>query len=130
MLALQRQLTRRSALVGISRWSSTDSSMVEAWERKARKEAKGQDPYQTFSSKNRDVGSRINHVFMVLADHNCIAKCFYLRKRSILMIFLLHHLQGVDLKPVYSKSDLESLPDYGEEFPGVSPFTRGPYASM
>lgn len=46
------------------------------------------------------------------------------------MVPLLHYLQGVDLKPVYSKSDLDVLPDYGEEFPGVSPFTRGPYASM
>jgi len=61
MLALQRQLTRRSALVGISRWSSTDSSVVQSWETKARKEAKGQDPYETFSSKNRDVGIRIFH---------------------------------------------------------------------
>ncbi|KAG7666721.1 putative Methylmalonyl-CoA mutase, mitochondrial [Nannochloris sp. 'desiccata'] len=73
--------------------------MVEAWETKARKEAKGQDPYQAFRSKNHDVGVRMKHV-------------------------------GVDLKPVYSKSDLDVLPDYGEEFPGVSPFTRGPYASM
>lgn len=48
--------------MGISRWSSTDSSMVEAWETKARKEAKGQDPYQAFRSKNHDVGVRMKHV--------------------------------------------------------------------
>jgi hypothetical protein len=62
MLALQRQLTRRSALVVISRFSSTDSSLLEAWEAKARKEAKGQDPYQVFGSKNHDVGFSLKYL--------------------------------------------------------------------
>ena len=39
-------------------------------------------------------------------------------------------LQGMRVKPVYSRRDLDGLKDYGEEFPGVYPFTRGPYASM
>ncbi len=44
------------------------------------------------------------------------------------MVSILHYkMQGVELKPVYGKSDIDALP---EEFPGVSPFTRGPYASM
>ncbi|KAK3251552.1 hypothetical protein CYMTET_39111 [Cymbomonas tetramitiformis] len=35
--------------------------------------------------------------------------------------------EGFDVKPVYTKADVESLED---EAPGVYPFTRGPYASM
>ncbi|KAH8550542.1 methylmalonyl-coenzyme A mutase [Umbelopsis sp. PMI_123] len=38
-----------------------------------------------------------------------------------------HTPEGLDVKPVYSKSDTE---DIEEELPGKFPFTRGPYASM
>jgi len=40
-------------------------------------------------------------------------------------------LQGIPLKPVYSLHDVQDLRAYIDpEFPGVFPFTRGPYASM
>ncbi len=74
MLALQRQLARRSALLVISRLSSSDSSL--AWEAKARKEAKGQDPYQTFGSKNHDVGFGIKHSKGLALDHILLKSIF------------------------------------------------------
>lgn len=36
----------------------------------------------------------------------------------------------IHLMPVYSGLDVAGQPDYGSEFPGVYPYTRGPYASM
>uniref|UniRef100_A0A8D0HPQ0 Methylmalonyl-CoA mutase, mitochondrial n=1 Tax=Sphenodon punctatus TaxID=8508 RepID=A0A8D0HPQ0_SPHPU len=38
-----------------------------------------------------------------------------------------HTPEGIDIKPLYSRRDTESLP---EELPGVKPFTRGPYPTM
>lgn len=38
-------------------------------------------------------------------------------------------MQGIGRKPVYTHKDVEHLLDE-EEFPGVFPYTRGPYASM
>ena len=35
--------------------------------------------------------------------------------------------EGIDIKPIYTKEDTESLP---EELPGKFPFTRGPYPTM
>lgn len=34
------------------------------------------------------------------------------------------------LKPVYSRKDSDQLKSHGDEYPGVFPYTRGPYASM
>ncbi|XP_064473030.1 methylmalonyl-CoA mutase, mitochondrial-like [Ornithodoros turicata] len=35
--------------------------------------------------------------------------------------------EGITLKPLYTKADVEGLP---EDFPGLFPFTRGPYPTM
>ena len=37
--------------------------------------------------------------------------------------------EGIDIKPVYSKEDVSGI-DYSNEFPGVTPNTRGPYPTM
>lgn len=79
MLALQRQLTRRSALLVISRFTSTDSSLVEAWEAKARKEAKGKDPYEAFGSKNHDVGAISTHATYCIPRSSFNCKIYFFR---------------------------------------------------
>jgi methylmalonyl-CoA mutase len=38
-----------------------------------------------------------------------------------------HTAEGIDVKPLYTKADTESLDD---ELPGKFPFTRGPYTTM
>ncbi|KAJ8378806.1 hypothetical protein AAFF_G00236230 [Aldrovandia affinis] len=38
-----------------------------------------------------------------------------------------HTPEGLSIKPVYTRSDSEAIPD---EIPGVFPFTRGPYPTM
>nr|CAG8460882.1 2682_t:CDS:10 [Entrophospora candida] len=38
-----------------------------------------------------------------------------------------HTSEGIDVKPVFTKADVENVAD---EVPGKYPFTRGPYASM
>ncbi|WP_112312317.1 methylmalonyl-CoA mutase [Pseudogemmobacter bohemicus] len=38
-------------------------------------------------------------------------------------------LEGIEVKPLYTASDLAGLPQMGE-LPGVAPFTRGPRATM
>ncbi|KAJ3368145.1 hypothetical protein GGF31_006853 [Allomyces arbusculus] len=38
--------------------------------------------------------------------------------------------EGIDVKPLFTKDDVEGLPYVESEVPGVFPFTRGPYASM
>ncbi|KAF2076426.1 hypothetical protein CYY_002283 [Polysphondylium violaceum] len=38
-----------------------------------------------------------------------------------------HSPEGIDIKPLYTKSD---VPDLKDEVPGEYPFTRGPYATM
>ena len=35
--------------------------------------------------------------------------------------------EGITMKPVYTKADVEDLPD---EIPGKFPYTRGPYPTM
>ncbi len=37
--------------------------------------------------------------------------------------------EGIDVKPVYFDEDLKSI-DYLHSFPGLPPYTRGPYATM
>lgn len=37
--------------------------------------------------------------------------------------------EGIDIKPVYSKEDVSGI-DYENDFPGVTPNTRGPYPTM
>ena len=37
------------------------------------------------------------------------------------------YLQGLDIKPLYTKADTEHIED---EIPGKYPFTRGPYPTM
>ncbi|MDM9627976.1 methylmalonyl-CoA mutase [Rhizobium sp. S152] len=37
--------------------------------------------------------------------------------------------EGIDVKPVYTEDDIEGLPHLGS-LPGISPFTRGPRATM
>ncbi|KDD74370.1 methylmalonyl-CoA mutase, partial [Helicosporidium sp. ATCC 50920] len=88
--------TRRalgSAGLSAPTWRSlaTAAANQQAWEKKAAKEAKGKDPYETFGSVNSD---------------------------------------GITIKPVYAKSDIDDLKTIGDEYPGVYPYTRGPYASM
>ena len=36
-------------------------------------------------------------------------------------------MQGIDIKPLYTKADAEHIQD---EIPGKFPFTRGPYPTM
>ena len=36
-------------------------------------------------------------------------------------------MQGIDIKPLYTKADTEHIQD---EIPGKFPFTRGPYPTM
>ena len=33
--------------------------------------------------------------------------------------------QGIEVKPVYTAVDVEGLPGYGTELPGVFPYSRG-----
>ncbi|KAK2075972.1 hypothetical protein QBZ16_001308 [Prototheca wickerhamii] len=92
---------QRARLGSARRWAASladGQGSKPAWEARARKEAKGKDPYEVFGSTNTD---------------------------------------GVPLKPVYTGADVEGLGYVGEEvrvhvwaYPGVFPFTRGPYASM
>ncbi|KAL4428708.1 hypothetical protein ABPG77_009814 [Micractinium sp. CCAP 211/92] len=44
--------------------------------------------------------------------------------------FASTNADGIDVMPVYSALDVADQADYGSEFPGVFPYTRGPYASM
>lgn len=37
--------------------------------------------------------------------------------------------EGIDIKPLYTEGDRRALP-YLDSYPGLAPFTRGPYASM
>lgn len=37
--------------------------------------------------------------------------------------------EGIDIKPVYSKEDVSSI-DYLNDYPGITPNTRGPYPTM
>ena len=37
--------------------------------------------------------------------------------------------EGIDIKPVYSKEDVRGI-DYENDFPGITPNTRGPYPTM
>ena len=43
------------------------------------------------------------------------------------LIFAHYVIQGIDIKPVYTKTDTQHTE---EEMPGKFPFTRGPYATM
>ncbi|MDB6062273.1 MAG: methylmalonyl-CoA mutase [Verrucomicrobiaceae bacterium] len=40
-----------------------------------------------------------------------------------------HTAEGIDVKPLYTKADVENLP-FADTFPGLEPFTRGPQATM
>ena len=40
-----------------------------------------------------------------------------------------HTLEGIPVKPLYTRADVEALGE-APEIPGKFPFTRGPYASM
>ncbi|KFM27789.1 Methylmalonyl-CoA mutase, mitochondrial [Auxenochlorella protothecoides] len=73
------------------RCTSSVADGAQAWETRARKEAKGKDPYETFGSTNQD---------------------------------------GIPQKPVYTAADIADISGLDTEYPGVYPFTRGPYASM
>lgn len=128
---LAARTARRSSLF-LRQFAATagDGDPVAAWEAKASKEAKGGDPYKTFGSTNYDVSrcrseATPKYLSMIASEHFHV-----LRHLLFLHVLSLSLPQGFRLKPVYSKRDLEGLPDYGEEFPGVPPFTRGPYASM
>ena len=37
--------------------------------------------------------------------------------------------EGIDIKPLYTEDDRRDLP-YLDSYPGLAPFTRGPYATM
>ena len=37
--------------------------------------------------------------------------------------------EGIDIKPLYTEGDRHDLP-YLNSYPGLAPFTRGPYATM
>ena len=37
--------------------------------------------------------------------------------------------EGIDIKPLYTEQDRRGLP-YLDSYPGLAPFTRGPYATM
>ena len=50
----------------------------------------------------------------------------YAEKVTFFNEFLLL-FQGINLKPLYTKADVESVED---EVPGSYPFTRGPYPTM
>lgn len=41
-----------------------------------------------------------------------------------------HTADGIAVKPVYTREDLDALTDVQNELPGVYPFSRGPYATM
>jgi len=43
------------------------------------------------------------------------------------LCFAVNVLQGIDVKPLFTKQDTHDLP---EELPGQYPFTRGPYPTM
>jgi len=43
------------------------------------------------------------------------------------LCFAVNVLQGIDVKPLFTKQDTHDLP---EELPGRYPFTRGPYPTM
>jgi methylmalonyl-CoA mutase len=82
-------------------------SLNAEWAKLVSKELKGKDPETTLTWKTAEV------------------------------IYLLFLFQGIDVKPLYTKADVENLED---EIPGKFPFTRGikkrvlfipgPYASM
>ena len=38
--------------------------------------------------------------------------------------------EGIDVKPVYTRADLDGLDEQLDSLPGMSPFLRGPYATM
>ncbi len=40
-----------------------------------------------------------------------------------------HTLEGIDVKPLYTKADAENLP-FADTLPGLEPFVRGPQATM
>ncbi|KAL4447610.1 hypothetical protein ABPG75_004829 [Micractinium tetrahymenae] len=44
--------------------------------------------------------------------------------------FASTNADGIPVMPVYSALDVADQPEHGSEFPGVYPYTRGPYASM
>lgn len=46
---------------------------------------------------------------------------------AVLYILYMYVIQGIDIKPVYTKTDTQHTE---EEIPGKFPFTRGPYPTM
>merc|ERR1712226_179515 len=44
---------------------------------------------------------------------------------------LWHTQEGITVKPIYTKEDIDALPaDVTKELPGIHPYTRGPYPTM